>query len=172
MGTIVVLTTATFNPVCANLDHIYKSELAEQVIRLDKESNDRPLWLCYGSTHPGLLVAALGGRSLAGVQWSPQLPLWREFDPFGSYQAVYNRYAHFQLGFELSDQRVAFEKTGDDSFTLRVSPNNPILINKGARYVLAMEDAQRVVRAPNLVPVYKSLQRNFTIYEIGPRTPP
>jgi hypothetical protein len=172
MGIIVVLTTATFNPLCTNLDHIYKSELAEQVVRLNTESNGRPLWVCYGSVHPGILVAALGGRSLSGVQWPPQLSLWREFDPLGGYQAVYNRYAHFQLAFEPSDLRIGFEKTGEDSFILRISPNNPILMTKGARYVLAMGNAQQIVRAANFVPVYKSTQGTFTIFEIGPKTPP
>ena len=172
MGVSVVLTTATFNPLCTNLDHIYKSELAEQIVRFDNESNDRPLWLCYGSIHPGILVTALGGRSLSGLYWPPQLSLWREFDPLGSYQAIYNRYAHFQLAFEPADLRVGFEKTWEDSFILRISPNNPILISRGARYVLAMGSAQQIVRAANLVPVYKSPQGAFTIYEIGLKAPP
>ena len=67
---------------------------------------------------------------------------------------------------------MGFEKTGDDSFTLRISPNNPILISKGARYVLAMGEAQLVVRADNLTPVYKSARGSFTIYEIDRKPPP
>jgi hypothetical protein len=172
MGIVVVLTTATFNPLCTNLDHIYKSELAEQIVRLNNESNDRPLWLSYGSVHPGILVTALGGRSLSGVHWPPQLSLWKEFDPHGGYLPVYNRYAHFQLVFEPSDRRIAFDKTGEDSYSLRISPNNPILISKGARYVLAMGNAQPVVRASNFIPVYRSSRGSFTIYEIGPKAPP
>ena len=172
MGMSVVLTSATFNPLCTNLDHIYKSEMAEQIVKLDNESSDRPLWLCYGSIHPGILVTVLGGRSLSGLHWPPPLSLWRELDPQGRNQAVYNRYAHVQLAFEQSDLPVGFEKTGEDSFVLRISPNHPILRSKGARYVLAIGSSQQIVRAPNLVPVYKSTQGNFTIYEIGPRTPP
>jgi hypothetical protein len=172
MGIVLALTTATFNPLCTNLDHIYKSELAEQIVRLDNESNDRPLWLSYGSVHPGILVTVLGGRSLAGVQWPPQISLWKEFDPFGAFLPVYNRYAHFQLVFEPSERRIAFDKTGDDSFVLRISPNNPILTSKGARYVLAMADAQSIVKASNFVPVYTSSRGTFTIYEIEPKSPP
>lgn len=169
MGIIVVLTTATFNPLCTNLDHIYKSELAEQISKLDNESNDRPLWICYGGVHPGILVTALGGRSLSGLHWPPQMSLWKEVDPFGGYLPVYNRYAHFQLVFEPMDIRFRFDKTGDDSFTLRISPNNPVLISKGARYVLALGNSQESVKADNFVRVYKSPHGSFTIYEIGPR---
>ena len=172
LAIIVVLTTASFNPLCSNLDHIYESELADQVVRLNAESAGRPLWISYGSTHPGILIAALGGRSLSGVQWSPQLSLWGQLDRTGRYQEVYNRYAHYQLVFEPSERRVAFEKTGDDAFALRISPNNPVLISKGARYVLAMGDSQQIVGADNFLQIYKSPNGTFTIYEIVPRTPP
>jgi len=90
----------------------------------------------------------------------------------GSSQAVYNRYAHVQLAFEPSPLRVGFEKTWEDSFILRISPNNPILINKGARYVLALGNEQQTVKAPNLVTVYQSPRGAFTIYEIGAKAPP
>jgi hypothetical protein len=172
MGIIVVLTTAAFNPLCTNLDHIYKSELAEQIVRLNNESNDRPLWLGYGSVHPGILVTAVGGRSLSGVHWPPQLSLWKELDPYGAYLPVYNRYAHFQLTFEPNELRIAFDKTGEDSYNVRISPNNAALISKGARYVLAMGTVQPVVKASNFIPVYKSPRGTFTIYEIGPKAPP
>ena len=172
MGMCVVITTATFNPLCTNLDHIYRSELADQIVRLDNQSTGRPMWLCYGSIHPGILVTALGGRSLSGLHWPPQISLWREFDPMGTYQAVYNRYAHVQLAFEPSTLRVGFEKTWEDSFILRISPNNPILIDKGARYVLALGNEQQTVKAPNLVTVYQSPRGAFTIYEIGAKAPP
>jgi hypothetical protein len=172
MGIVIVLTTATFNPLCTNLDHIYKSEVAEQIVRLNNEATDRPLWLSYGSVHPGILVTALGGRSLAGVHWPPQLSLWKELDPVGGYLPVYNRYAHFQLTFEPNELRIAFDKTGEDSYNVRISPNNAIVTSRGARYVLAMGNVQAQVKASNFVPVYKSPRGTFTIYEIGPKAPP
>jgi hypothetical protein len=97
--------------------------------------------------------------------------LWKELDPFGAYLPVYYRYAHFQLTFEQTEERIVFDKTGEDSYNVRISPNNPVLAAKGARYVLAIGNAQQSVRASNLIPVYRS-RGNFTIYEIGARTPP
>src|SRR5207253_10586042 len=45
LSVILVATTALFNPLSTNLDHIYKSELAQQIIKLNKQSSDRPLWI-------------------------------------------------------------------------------------------------------------------------------
>src|SRR5262249_54003260 len=83
LGIIVLATTAVFNPLSTNLDHIYESELAGQIVRFDETRGDHPVWICYGGKFPSVLVTVLGGRTISGIQWPPQLALWRSLDPTG-----------------------------------------------------------------------------------------
>lgn len=167
LGAFLVATTALFNPLSTNLDHIYKSELAQQIVKLNKEAADHPLWICYGGVHPGILVTALGGRSLSGVQWPPQLELWRSIDPTGGgYAPIFNRYAQVQLVYRPDAGWVSFDNPQDDVLEIRITPNHPVLLGMGARYVLAMGETQAAVSASNLAVAYKSGTGSFTIFEI------
>ena len=167
LSAILVATTALFNPLSTNLDHIYESELAQQIVKLNKESSDRPLWIPYGGIHPGVLITTLGGRSIAGVHWPPQLSLWRSIDPSGGgYEPVYNRYAQVHLSYRPDARWVSFNNFQDDAMEVRISPTHPALKAIGARYVLAMGDAQADVESSKLPLIYKSPNGSFSIFEI------
>ncbi|MFY9556403.1 MAG: hypothetical protein WAV47_16945 [Blastocatellia bacterium] len=167
LGAVLVATTALFNPLATNLDHIYKSELARQIVKLNSQSTDRPLWIPYGGTHPGVLIAALGGRSIAGVHWPPQLSLWRSIDPSGGgYEQAYNRYAQVHLAYRPDAGWVSFNNFQDDAVEVRIAPDHPALKALGARYVLALENAQAEVETSKLPLVYKSTDGSFSIFEI------
>ncbi len=167
LGAILVATTALFNPLATNLDHIYNSELAQQIAKLNSQTTDRPLWIPYGGTHPGVLITTLGGRSIAGVHWPPQLSLWRSIDPSGGgYEPVYNRYAQVRLSYRPDAGWVSFNNFQDDAMEVRISPTHPALRALGARYVLAMGDAQADVESSKLPLIYKSPNGSFSIFEI------
>ena len=166
LGPILIYTTAFFNPLSTNLDHIYKSELAQQILRLNKESGGQPLWLCYGGVHPGILVTALGGRSLSGLHWPPQVSLWRKVDPSGFREQAYNRYAQVQLAYGELHEGVRFNNSQEDALVVTLPPQAPMLKELGARFVLALEDAQKKIETGNLTLVYHSSSGAFSIYEI------
>jgi hypothetical protein len=166
LSAILIITCAFFNPLATNLDHIYDSELARQVLKLNNQSTDRPLWICYGGGHPGVLVTTLGGRSLTGSQWPPQLSIWRRLDKTGVYEEVYNRYALVRATYRPGADAVSFDNTQADLFEVGISPDHPVLKEMGARYVLAMGDAQRAVEQSKLDLIYKSSNENFSILEI------
>jgi hypothetical protein len=167
LGAILVATTALFNPLATNLNHIYKSELAEQIVRLNNQSTDHPLWICYGGVHPGVLITTLGGRSLTGIQWPPQLSLWRRLDQSdGVYENIYNRYALVQLTYRPDAAWVSFSSPQDDAFDVRICPDHPVLKKMGARFVLAMGDTQQVVAQSKLDLIYRSTNGSFSIFEI------
>ena len=168
MCVVILATTAPYNPLSTNLDHIYDSELAHQISKLNQKSGDRPLWVCYGGTHPGVLVYLLGGRSLSGIHWPPQLELWRQFDYLGYYPNVYNRYAEVQLAYEPIQEKISFANHQDGAFVFSIHPNHLFLKRLGARYVLAMGEAQPDIELAKLPVVYKSTFGNFSIYEIPP----
>jgi hypothetical protein len=166
LGGILIWTTAPFNPLSTNLDHLYHSELAEQIRRFNNRSNDHPLWLCYGGVNTGILVTTLGGRSLSGEHWPPQLALWRIFDPSGFSKNVYNRFALVHLEYGEANQSAKFTTAQEDSFNVTLSPRLPALQQMGARYVLALGAAQTTVKDDNLNLLYTSTDGNFSIYEI------
>ncbi len=172
MGVVVVATGALFNPLSTNLSHIYRSELAQQVIRLNKQSPTRPLWLCYGNIQPDILINALGGRALAGTHWPPQLSLWEKFDSQGVNKNAYNGLAQIALVYDGEASQVTFKSPGEDGvpvLLVRISPNNPILKSLGARYVLAFDDHQQNLAPAALNPIYKSPTGKFSIFEIPQR---
>jgi hypothetical protein len=167
LSAILVATTALFNPLATNLDHIYDSELAQQIVRLNNQSTDRPLWICYGGVFPGMLITTLGGRSLTGIHWPPQLALWRSLDPTGGgYEKVYNRYAEVSLEYRDDDKWVSFINPTQGTLLVKVSPTHPVLRAMGGGYVLAMGDAQTAVEPARLPLLYKSSNGSFSIFEI------
>ena len=163
---LIVATTAFFNPLSTNLDHLYKSELAQQITRLNKASPDRPLWLCYGGVQPGTLVTILGGRSLSATHWPPQLSLWHAFDTTHVFEPLYNRYAQVTLVYARDENKVSFFSRQEDALDVHISPKNPVVREMGARYVLALGDAQKEVSESGLPLVYQSMGANFSIFEI------
>ena len=165
-GLLVVSTTAFYNPLATNLDHIYDSELAKVITSINKQSSDRPFWVSYGGGHPGMLVTTLGGRSLSGVQYPPQLDIWHALDPDRAYENAYNRYAEVSFDYLPDDNAVTFTNPREGELRVVISPNNPLLKSVGARYVLLLGDMQKYVDSSKLRLVYQSSANTFSIFEI------
>ena len=165
MGLILVATAASFNPLATNLDFVYRSELARAITRFNQTSETPPLWVCYGGKHAEMLVAVLGGRTISGIHWPPQVSFWRMLDPAGNRQSMYNRLAYLTLTYDEDDYAANLSGSGVD-LTLRISPANPILRTMGARYILACGEAQRSVNQRRFPLVHKSDNGDFSIFEI------
>jgi hypothetical protein len=165
-GLLVVSTTAFYNPLATNLDHIYDSELAKAITLINRQSSERPFWVCYGGVHPGVLVTTLGGRSLSGVHYPPQLDIWHALDPGRAYENIYNRYAELSFDYMPDDNLVSFNNPQDGEVRVVISPNNPLLKSMGARYVLLVGDAQKYVDSSKLRLAYQSSSNTFSIFEI------
>jgi hypothetical protein len=159
-------TTWLINPLATNLDHFYNSELSKEITRINQHSSERPFWIAYGGIHTGQLIAALGGRSLTGVQWPPHLDIWRAFDPDGRNEATYNRYAEVQFDYTNDDHLVSFSNPQEGTLVVKVAPTNPTLKALGTRYVLLMGDVQKLVDTSRLNLIYRSSGDYFTIYEM------
>ena len=166
VGSLVVATTALFNPLATNLDHVYDSELAREIKSINNQSEEPPLWLCYGGWYPGQLVATLGGRSLSGVHWPPQLSIWQALDSGGAYADLYNQYAEVSLDDLPVDNMAVFKSRGPGELTVWVSPHNSVLKSLGARYVLLMDEALGQSDTSSLNLIYRSTSNNFSIFEI------
>ncbi len=160
----VVGTTVLFNPLSTDLSHIYDSELAQEITRLSKESSPPPLWVCYGGSHTGILVTVLGGRSLSGAQWPPQLSMWRVLDPGGVYERFYNQYTEVSLDYLADASRVSFGSPHDGELRVFVSPSYIGLKTLGARYLLLAGEAQGIP-TDKFRFVSKTTNGSFAIFE-------
>src|SRR5205823_14287363 len=92
-GTLVVVTTIGFNPLVHGTDALDQLELTQVIRELNRESQDPPLWVCYGGRYSGTVVSLAGGRSATGVAVHPPT-WWRRLDPAQKFEACWNRYAH------------------------------------------------------------------------------
>ena len=113
-----------------------------------------------------MLVTMLGGRSLSGAQWPPQLAIWRRLDKAGEFEAVYNRYALVRLAYRRDAESVSFDNPQVDLFEVGIAPDHQLLKEMGARYVLALGEAQNEVQQSGLEVIYKSPGERFSIFEI------
>lgn len=166
LAVAIVAAGGFFNPLATNLDHIYKSELARQITRLNAEAGGAPLWICYGDTYPSTLVATLGGRSIGGVHWPPQMSFWEKLDTAGQYRSIYNNFSHIELAYEGDERKILL--TGNQSYVIRIgiSPGNAVLRSMGARYVLAMGGSQSEIDRTKFPLLYRSDRGIFAIFEI------
>ncbi|GEM_PF-1259681 len=162
----IVAAGGFFNPLSTNLDHIYKSELARQVTMLNAEATVAPLWVCYGSTYPSTLVATLGGRSIGGVHWPPQMSFWEALDPAGHYKSIYNNFSHIELAYERDERKILLTGTPPYVVRIGISPGNAVLRSMGARYVLAMGESQSEIDRTKFPLLYRSDSGSFAIFEI------
>src|ERR1700741_4225787 len=103
---------------------------------------------------------------MTGIEWAPELGIWRALDPEGKNEFFYNRYAEVRFDYTNDDQEVSFSNPNEGSLMVKVSPTNPTLKALGARYVLLMGQTQNQIDASRLNLVYRSSFDNFAIYEI------
>jgi hypothetical protein len=168
----LLLTAGNFNPLSVGFSPPEQSSLYKaihDVVEDDRAAGLDSLWLASGGPPEPLLgtvISVMGARSLTGVQFHPQLSLWRRLDPNGAYEPVYNRYgeiAYFQL--PLDDRRIKFTNPSDGAFNLHSSPINPHLMALGVRYVVTYaKDGQ--LSTPRFTRLYAGVDRPFRIWRL------
>jgi len=169
LGAVVVATTALFNPLSTRIDYVYDSEAARVILELNQKADKPPLWVGYGASYPNTLITLLGGRTLGGVQWPPQLELWHAFDPSRAYETAYNQYAHVHFFPEAEPPSDLFWSPIPSVVIIRVAPDNPVFRQMGVRYILAMGDMgswQLGVPPPHCRVVYASPKGTFSVFEV------
>jgi hypothetical protein len=162
---VVLGTTALFNPLSTNLNHLYDSELSREITRLNKQSSSPPLWVCFGGAHTGVLVTVLGARSISGIHWPPQLSMWRVLDPAHLYEKAYNQYAEVSLDYLQDASRVSFSAPHDGELRVFISPDNVGLKTLGARYMLLADQAVDSIPTDGFRFIFKASNGRFSIYE-------
>jgi len=165
VGAVVLGTAVLYNPLSTNLSHLYDSELSNEITRLNKQTSSPPLWVCFGGAHTGALVTILGGRSMSGIQWPPQLSMWRTLDPARLYEKFYNQYAEVSLDYLQDSSRVSFSSPHDGELRVFISPDNVGLKTLGARYMLLADEAVEGIPTDGFRFVYRARNGRYSIFE-------
>jgi len=164
-----------FNPLSVSFASIEDSDLrraVKAVVDRDRREGRNSIWLASGSLQEpllGTLVTAMGGRSLTGVLFHPQLSLWHQLDPEGKFESVYNRYAEiFYLQLPLGYPSAAFLLSHgytQGSFAVAMAPDNPLLLKMGVRHALTFE-RDVYTEAPLCELVQESADKRFRIWNL------
>ncbi len=169
----VVLTSATFNPLCVGFPDWRSSQIGmavQRVVKQDSLTSERaPAWLAYGQGYFGPTVLHLmGARALGGTLYHPQLDLWRPLDESGTEIAKYNRFASITFHpLPLDSRSIEFHNPSSNLLRVDISPLHPALWAMGVRHVLTFGNPG-MFQAPPFELVYRSNRRNFAIWDIPP----
>ena len=125
------------NPVQVGASPLLDNRTRLAVAAIDAADPDAR-WAVTGEASSAYAdLAATAGASVVNTcNVYPNLELWRRFDPQGSFDATYNRYAHISI--VVAEGPTAFTEAGFDSFTLSVNPNDVPLLE--VDYLLSTQD--------------------------------
>jgi hypothetical protein len=174
LAALQIATTYCFNPLSTNLDHIYKSRLANAILTIKAHSPEPSLWAVFGGIHIDSLITMLGERSVTGVESPPQLHAWSVLDPNGDHVANYNRFAEVAFFAAKNAVNISYRNPVEGALYVTLSPTEPRLKTLGVRYLLFYGNQQRQADETKLRLLLRSSTHNFSIYELpdAPPTPP
>ncbi len=168
----LLVTAGNFNPLSVGFPPVEASPLykaVQQVVEDDRAIGLDSLWLASGGPPEpliGTILSTMGGRSLTGVHFHPQLSLWRALDPSDAFGPIYNRYAeiaYFQL--PLADDHIKFKNPNDGSMNVYASPIHPLLRRLGVRYALTYAKDGSLTQPPS-VRLYSGTDKPFRIWRL------
>lgn len=148
----VFFTGIAVNPVRRGTDVLYKNPLVEGIARINEE--EEGLWLVEGLPYPMTnLPLAVAAPTVNSTNYYPDLKRWGQFDPDGTQEYYYNRFAHIEVN--LQDERETWFAEGitGDRFVVNLNPED--LKTLGVKYVLTSNDISELTAEAQLVFEYE-----------------
>lgn len=159
VGTMV-LTGCTVNPVdqgIAALEDHHISKFIGQYPKF-KEGN----WIATESVLTQNFLLANGMKTLNAVNFYPDYGKWRAIDPKGSYDNIYNRYAHIQMSIK---KKTRFYLKSPDLIEVHIGAKD--LKKWKVKYILSQQD-YKVLFTQNGIEykiIYKD-SKGYNIYQL------
>lgn len=135
---LIIVSGMTVNPISKGTASIFEKEVANKIYSINKDNEDTN-WAAVDSVVNGQYLVALGIPTLNSVHFYPDYKLWREIDPTGAYQNVYNRYAHVVIS--LTEDETKFVLDQADKFTVYMNIDQ--FRNTGVDYILSSSDLSK-----------------------------
>lgn len=159
----LVLNNGPVNPLVTGLGPLLHSD-ATAVVGEIKRRDPGAKWMAYSSALPAQFLKAQGVDVVTGLDYVPDLAFWREFDPTGKFDSVYNRYG-FSL-FVMDGGSREFLLVPPVAYRLNVSPTDPLLSQHGVRYATFPEEVSEP-GAKGLRLVANPSGTHFWIYQVA-----
>jgi len=151
----LVLNNGGINPVAIGLGPLLDAPPAAAVRQI-RESDPDGKWISYSNTWLPQFFKAHGADVINGLHVVPDPVLCHEMDPIGKYEPVWNRYAYAIFQQAGPDEKPEFCSMGPSAYILKVSPIDPVLLARGARYAVfpeklgaGMADLRLLASCPN-----------------------
>ena len=110
---------AMVNPIRFGATIITKSEILENVKKIDKE--DSGIWITVGESYPVTNYIALAGvKNIDFTNTYPDLEKWYRLDKDKKYEDIYNRYAHIETELVHEEPEEKFELLNPDVFRVKL----------------------------------------------------
>ncbi|MCB5956214.1 YfhO family protein [Enterococcus sp. CWB-B31] len=161
IGSIVLVSGLSVNPIQQSTDAIEKSKIADSLKEIQKE--EEGVWIVEGMGLPmNNLPIMFGLPTINSTNVYPNLELWETIDTEKQYEEVYNRYAHIVINVVGADNPAdgSFELVQADVFTVNLSLQK--LKNMDVKYILSQNDL-------SLIPEFKDGTDHLYISDEGYR---
>lgn len=127
-----LLTGFIVRPLAKGLDAIYSKPAAVAITDIVEKNKDAK-WIAYGDYPVPAFSIACGAPTINSVNTYPNMELWRSLDEAGTYNEVYNRYAHVIVGFTEEDTSMELLQT--DVMQLNLSYKD--IVKTDAEYIFS-----------------------------------
>ncbi len=134
---VAVCAGAFVNPIQLGDAGIYESQIGKEILEIT-EYDSEGLWLVDSMGYPyNNLPILFGAPTVNSTSVYPNLELWRKLDPSGTYDIIYNRYAHITAEIIPEGQENGyFHEISADQFAVKMSVKEAKeLLN--VRYILS-----------------------------------
>jgi len=119
----VVIPNRAVNPLMSGFDSVIEDPLYKAVREVDPQRAG--LWAVFDTNTAPQLVKTAGVRVINGVQYAPDIALYRKLDPSGRYKSVYNRYSNIAYLPGAEGAKPQFNLIQPDAWHLTVDPCHP-----------------------------------------------
>lgn len=123
LSLVIVFAGGMVNPVQYSLANVQENPVADAVQEIVANDPDA-IWTTESLAYPmGNNLMMQGASCVTSTHVYPDLELWRELDPSGQYEWIYNRYEHINLNLIGDEEECAtFESVNDfDYITINVA---------------------------------------------------
>lgn len=160
MCIVSIIAGITINPINKGIDIIYKTDLAQEIQKIEKEDEDA-LWIGRYNWS-GQYLLANGANTLNGVNSYPNFQWLNIVDPDKKYDDVYNRYAHIAI---LLAEKTEFRLLNTDSYEVDLTYKN--LKDLGVKYYLTdIQYSESEKNKFNLTIKYENVEKKQYIYQV------
>ena len=135
---ISIVAGAFVNPVQHGLANIDRTELANEIHKI-VQSDTTGKWIVLDDATMGAYPIMFGAPTINSPNVYPTLNRWKQLDESGTYEDIYNRYAHIR--FCLSKEKTIsepFDLYAPDAFSVTV--NNQGINTLGVSYIITKDN--------------------------------